>query len=73
MVCENVIDFDYRFIDGEVDFKEVIFEFKWKIIEFKIFVVVDCEGKLLSRKGVFIIIIVVIEEKVFIFDVFKLG
>ncbi|XP_068688141.1 piRNA biogenesis protein EXD1-like isoform X1 [Montipora foliosa] len=73
MACENATDFDYRLIDGEADLKEAISELKRKITERKTLVAVDCEGKSLSRKGALTIITVATEEKVFIFDVLKLG
>lgn len=70
MVCKILSDF--RLIDDEVGFEDVFYEFKWEIIDNFCFIVVDCEGVNLSRKGVFVIIIVVMEDKVYIFDVFKL-
>lgn len=70
MVCKILNDF--RLIDDEVGLEDVFYGFKWEISDNFCFIVVDCEGVNLSRKGVFIIIIVVMEDKVYIFDVFKL-
>lgn len=70
MVCKILSDF--RLIDDEVGLEDVFYGFKWEISDNFCFIVVDCEGVNLSRKGVFIIIIVVMEDKVYIFDVFKL-
>lgn len=70
MVCKILSDF--RLIDDEVGLEDVFYGFKWEISDNFCFIVVDCEGVNLSRKGVFIIIIVVMEDEVYIFDVFKL-
>lgn len=67
-----VSKYDYKLVNNDFSFKVVIFEFRQKM-EYNVFLVVDCEGVDFSRKGIFIIIIVVIEEKVYIFDVLELG
>jgi len=73
MACENANDYDYRLVNDETGLKDAISELKGKIAERNTFLAVDCEGNSLSRKGVLTIITVATEEKVFIFDVLKLG
>ena len=73
MACENAIDYDYRLVDDETGLKDAISELKGKIAERNTRLAVDCEGDSLSRKGALTIITVATEEKVYIFDVLKLG
>ena len=74
MACENAKDYNYKLVDDESGLKDAIPELKRKIAErFNTLVAVDCEGDSLSRKGTLTIITVATEEKVFIFDVLKLG
>ena len=73
MASENAVDYDYRLVDDETDVKDAISELKGKVGERKTLLAVDCEGDTLSRKGALTIITVATEEKVYIFDVLKLG
>ena len=73
MACENATDYDYRLVDGDTDLQDAISELKRKIVERNTPLAVDCEGHSLSRKGALTIITVATEEKVYIFDVLKLG
>ena len=73
MACENTNDYNYKLVDDECGLQEAISELKRKIAERNTLVAVDCEGDSLSRKGALTIITVATEEKVFIFDVLKLG
>ena len=73
MASENAIDYDYRSVDDETGLKDAISELKGKVAERKALLAVDCEGDSLSRKGALTIITVATEEKVYIFDVLKLG
>ena len=73
MACEDTNDYDYRLINDETGLKDAISELKGKIAERNTFLAVDCEGDSLSRKGALTIITVATEEKVYIFDVLKLG
>ena len=73
MACENANDYDYRLINDETGLKDAISELKGKIAERNTLLAVDCEGDSLSRKGALTIITVATEEKVYIFDVLKLG
>ena len=73
MACENANDYDYSLVDDETGLKDAISELKRKIAERNTLLAVDCEGDSLSRKGALTIITVATEEKVYIFDVLKLG
>ena len=73
MACEDKNDYDYRLINDETGLKDAISELKEKIAERNTLLAVDCEGDSLSRKGALTIITVATEEKVYIFDVLKLG
>ena len=73
MACEDTNDYDYRLVNDETDVKDAISELKGKIAERNTRLAVDCEGDSLSRKGALTIITVATEEKVYIFDVLKLG
>lgn len=73
MACENANDYNYKLVDDESGLQEAISELKRKIAERNTLIAVDCEGDSLSRKGALTIITVATEEKVFIFDVLKLG
>ena len=73
MACKNANDYSYRLVDNESGLQNAISELKWKITERNTLIAVDCEGDSLSRKGALTIITVATEEKVFIFDVLKLG
>ena len=73
MACENTNDYDYKLVNDETGLKDAISELKGKIAERNTLLAVDCEGDSLSRKGALTIITVATEEKVFIFDVLKLG
>ena len=73
MACEDTNDYDYRLVDDETGLKDTIAELKRKIAERNTLLAVDCEGDSLSRKGALTIITVATEEKVYIFDVLKLG
>ena len=70
MACKNAKD--YRLVDDEIILKDAMAEIKQKM-ERKTLLAVDCEGVSLSRKGELTIITVATEEKVYIFDVIKLG
>ena len=76
MACENTNDYDYKLVNDETGLKDAISEIKRKIAERNTRLAVDCEGDSLSRKGaltILTIITVATEEKVYIFDVLKLG
>ena len=73
MACENTTDYDYRLVDDEPGLQEAISELKLKMADRNTLLAVDCEGDSLSRKGALTIITVATEEKVYIFDVMKLG
>ncbi|PFX34136.1 Exonuclease 3'-5' domain-containing protein 1 [Stylophora pistillata] len=73
MACENATDYVYKLVDGESVLQEAISEIKQKIAERNTLLAVDCEGDSLSRKGALTIITVATAEKVYIFDVQKLG
>ena len=73
MAFENANDYDYRLVDDETGLKDAISELKRKIEERNTLLAVDCEGDSLSRKGALTIITVATEERVYIFDVLKLG
>lgn len=73
MACENANDYNYKLVDDESGLQEAISELKRKIAERNTLIAVDCEGDSLSRKGALTIITVATEEKVYIFDVLKLG
>ena len=73
MACENANDYDYKLVNDETGLKDAISELKGKIAERNTLLAVDCEGDSLSRQGALTIITVATEEKVFIFDVLKLG
>ena len=70
MACKNTNDF--RLVDDAPSLKDAISELKQKM-ERNTILAVDCEGVSLSRKGALTIITVATEEKVYIFDVLKLG
>lgn len=73
MACGNESDFDYKLIDSDTGLQDAISELKGKIADRNSLLAVDCEGNSLSRKGELTIITVATEEKVYIFDVLKLG
>jgi len=73
MACENANDYDYKLVIDETGLEDAMSELKGKIAERNTLLAVDCEGDSLSRKGALTIITVATEEKVFIFDVLKLG
>ena len=73
MANENITDYDYRFVDSDTGLQGAISELKLKIAEGNTLLAVDCEGNSLSREGALTIITVATEEKVYIFDVQKLG
>ena len=73
MACVNAVDYDYRLVVDETVLQDAISELKGKIAERNALLAVDCEGDSLSRKGALTIITVATEEKVYIFDVLKLG
>ena len=73
MANENITDYDYRFVDSDTGLQGAISELKLKIAEGNSLLAVDCEGNSLSREGALTIITVATEEKVYIFDVQKLG
>lgn len=73
MACENATDYDYKVVDRDSVLLEAISEIKQKIAERNTLLAVDCEGDSLSRKGTLTVITVATEEKVYIFDVQKLG
>ena len=73
MACENATDYDYKVVDRDSVLLEAISEIKQKIAERNTLLAVDCEGDSLSRKGALTVITVATEEKVYIFDVQKLG
>ena len=65
---------NYKVVDDAVSLKDAISKLKWKVKRGDSrFIAVDCEGVSLSRNGALTIITVATEEKVYIFDVFKLG
>ena len=70
MACK--IANDYKLVDDEPSLKDAISELKQKI-EHNTLLAVDCEGVNLSREGTLTIITVATEEKIYIFDVLKLG
>jgi len=70
MACKNAKD--YILVDDELSLKDAMAEIKQKM-ERKSLLAVDCEGVSLSRKGKLTITTVATEEKVYIFDVLKLG
>ncbi|XP_074608850.1 piRNA biogenesis protein EXD1-like [Acropora palmata] len=72
-MAENESDFDYKLIDSDTGLQDAISELKGKIADRNSLLAVDCEGNSLSRKGELTIITVATEEKVYIFDVLKLG
>ena len=73
MACENANDYAYSLVDDETGLKAALSELKERIEERNTLLAVDCEGDSLSRKGALTIITVATEEKVYIFDVLKLG
>ena len=73
MACENTTNYDYRLVDSDTGLQDAISEIKQKIAERIALLAVDCEGNSLSREGALTIITVATEEKVYIFDVQKLG
>ena len=73
MACKNADFYNYKLVDDEPGLHDAIFELKRKIEDRNTLIAVDCEGDSLSRKGRLTIITVATEEKVFIFDVLKLG
>ena len=73
MACEKATDNDYKLVDRDSVLLEAISEIKQKIAERNTLLAVDCEGDSLSRKGALTVITVATEEKVYIFDVQKLG
>ena len=74
MTDKNVNDdYDCKLVDDETGLKDAISELKGKIAERNTLLAVDCEGNSLSREGALTIITVATEEKVYIFDVLKLG
>ena len=73
MACGNESDFDYKLVDSDTGLQDAISELRGKIAERSSLLAVDCEGNSLSRKGALTIITVATEEKVYIFDVLKLG
>lgn len=73
MACENATDYDYRLVNGDAGLQDAISDLKRKIAERNTLLAVDCEGNSLSREGALTIITVATEEKVYIFDVLKLG
>ena len=73
MACENTNDYKYRLVNDETGLKDAISELKGKMAEQNTLLAVDCEGDSMSRKGALTIITVATEEKVYIFDVLKLG
>jgi len=70
MACKNAND--YILVDDEPSLEEAIFELREKVKR-NALLAVDCEGVSLSRKGALTIITVATEERVYIFDVLKLG
>ena len=73
MASEHTTNYDYRLIDSDTGVQDAISEIKQKIAERIALLAVDCEGNSLSREGALTIITVATEEKVYIFDVQKLG
>ena len=73
MACENANDYAYSLVDDEPGLKAALSELKERIEERNTLLAVDCEGDSLSRKGALTIITVATQEKVYIFDVLKLG
>jgi len=73
MACGNANDYDYRLVDDETHLQDAIADLKRKMEIRNTLLAVDCEGDSLSRKGALTIITVATEEKVYIFDVLKLG
>ena len=70
MACKNAND--YILVEDEPRLEEAIFELREKM-ERNALLAVDCEGVSLTRKGELTVITVASEEKVYIFDVLKLG
>ena len=73
MASEHTTNYDYRLVDSDTGLQDAISEIKQKIAERIALLAVDCEGNSLSREGALTIITVATEEKVYIFDVQKLG
>jgi len=73
MACENANEYDYKLVNDEIGLKDALAELKGQTAERNTLLAVDCEGDSLSRKGALTIITVATEEKVYIFDVLKLG
>ena len=73
MAFGNANGYDYRLVEDETHLQDAIAELKRKIEIRNTLLAVDCEGDSLSRKGALTIITVATEEKVYIFDVLKLG
>ena len=73
MASEHTTNYGYRLVDSDTGLQDAISEIKQKIAERIALLAVDCEGNSLSREGALTIITVATEEKVYIFDVQKLG
>ena len=73
MASEHTTNYDYRLVDSDTGLQDAISDIKQKIAERIALLAVDCEGNSLSREGALTIITVATEEKVYIFDVQKLG
>lgn len=73
MASEHTTNYDYRLVDSDTCLQDAISDIKQKIAERIALLAVDCEGNSLSREGALTIITVATEEKVYIFDVQKLG
>ena len=73
MASEHTTNYDYRLVDSDTGLQDAISEIKQKIAERIALLAVDCEGNSLSRDGALTIVTVATEEKVYIFDVQKLG
>ena len=73
MACENANEYDYKLVNDEIGLKDALAELKGKTAERNTLLAVDCEGDSLSRKGALTIITVATKDKVYIFDVLKLG
>ena len=73
MASEYTTNYDYRLVDSDTGLQDAISNIKQKIAERIALLAVDCEGNSLSRDGALTIITVATEEKVYIFDVQKLG
>ena len=73
MASEHTTNYDYRLVDSDTGLQDAISDIKQKIAERIALLSVDCEGNSLSREGALTIITVATEEKVYIFDVQKLG